>query len=405
MPKVKNHQKAMEKAIRKKQLSKTKNKMRPNAAPKKPRQKGWMKYGEDDWDEIGFEQNERIMPVGTQEVRKEIEKVSLGEQVHKAHMISDDEPEPSDDDGFLQGMVVEVFAGQCKVKLADQVLDCHLRGSLKMAETGFSNVIAVGDQVKISQDGTDIGVVEEILPRRSMLARQDSSPKGAAAGLRQLVAANIDRVLIVAAWREPNFWPELVDRYLITAQRNNLEAVICVNKIDLIEDQAEFEATIKPYQDLGISILQTSAEEEVGIEALKTLLSGQTTVLAGMSGVGKSSLLSAVQTGLNLKALSVGERGMNRNQGRHTTTVATLYELDNGGAVIDTPGIRGFGLVGLVPGELASLYPEMVALSDGCKYNNCTHLNEPDCAVQEAVQTGKVSQLRYENYQKIYETL
>jgi ribosome biogenesis GTPase len=366
-----------------------------------------MNYGEDEWDEVEFVQDERVMPLGSEEQRKAIEKASQNEKVHKVHRITDtgDGTETPADDGLLQGMVIEVSAGQCKVKLEDEVLDCHLRGSLKMAETGFSNIIAVGDQVRISQDGTAMGVVEEVLPRRSLLARQDSSGKGHAGGLRQIVAANIDRVLIVAAWREPNFWPELVDRYLITAQRNNLEAVICVNKTDLVEDQAEFEATIKPYQDLGVTILQTSAEEKVGLDALKDLLSDQTTVLAGMSGVGKSSLLTAVQEGLNLKALSVGQRGKNRNQGRHTTTMATLYELEDGGAVVDTPGIRSFGLVGLASGELASFYPEMAAVLAGCKYNNCTHLTEPDCAVQEAVQTGGVSQLRYENYQKIYETL
>jgi ribosome biogenesis GTPase len=317
---------------------------------------------------------------------------------------SSDSQDPTDED-IPFGMVIEVSAGQCKVKLEGEVIDCNLRGSLKMEETGFSNVIAVGDQVRISQNGTAVSVVEEVLPRRSFLARQDSTNRGQAAGLRQIIAANIDRVLIVASWREPNFWPELVDRYLITAQRNNLEAVICINKIDLIQDQTDFEATIKPYQDLGITILQTSAEKKIGIEALKGLLTGQATVLAGMSGVGKSSLLSTVQDGLNLRALSVGQRGMNRNQGRHTTTIATLYELEDGGAVVDTPGIRGFGLVGLASDELAGYYPEMTAVSGACKYNNCTHLSEPDCAVQKAVSAGDISQLRYENYQKIYETL
>ena len=135
-------------------------------------------------------------------------------------------------------------------------------------ESGYSNVVAVGDYVEISIEADGRGVVENVLPRDSILARTASSQVGKASGQRQVVAANVDRVLIVAAWRKPNFWPELVDRYLIAAERNQLEAVICVNKIDLVEDQTEFEATLKPYRDLGYIVLSTSAEEKIGINTL-----------------------------------------------------------------------------------------------------------------------------------------
>ncbi len=142
----------------------------------------------------------------------------------------------------------------------------------------------------------------------------------------------------------PHIWPELIDRYLIAAARNELEAVICVNKIDLVEDQSELEETIQPYRDAGYQVILTSAETGAGVDQLRELLLGSTTVFAGLSGVGKSSLLSQIQPGLKLRALTVGERGKNRNQGRHTTTMATMYPLKEGGALIDTPGIREFGL-------------------------------------------------------------
>jgi ribosome biogenesis GTPase len=226
---------------------------------------------------------------------------------------------------------------------------------------------------------------------------------GKASGQRQVMAANIDRVLIVSSWRKPKFWPELIDRYLIAAERNQLEAVICVNKIDLIEDQAEFDADLKPYRDLGYVVLTTSAEEKSGIRTLTEFLTGEITVLAGLSGVGKSSLLSSVQPGLNLKALEVGERGKNKNQGRHTTRMATYYPLSGGGAVIDTPGIRDFGLTGLRRDDIRSFYPEFSDLAQECSFSDCLHMREPDCGVRAAVESGGVSKIRYKNYVQILE--
>jgi ribosome biogenesis GTPase len=237
------------------------------------------------------------------------------------------------------------------------------------------------------------------MSRRSVLSRPKTR------GKEQIIAVNIDRVLVVASWRKPAIWPELIDRYLIAAERNHLEAVICVNKIDLVEDQTELEETIQPYREAGYEVLLTSAETGAGIQALRELLAGSVTVLTGLSGVGKSSLLSQVQPGLSLRALDVGERGKNRNQGRHTTTMATLYPLADDGAVIDTPGIREFGLADLHRAELAGFYPEMAALMGGCSYGDCTHTHEPGCRIKSAVAEGEIAELRYENYVKILEGL
>jgi ribosome biogenesis GTPase len=278
-----------------------------------------------------------------------------------------------------------------------QDLLCGLRGSLSAQETGFTNVVAVGDHVIVSPDGAGRGVVEAVLPRRSVLARPDVF----ASHLQQVIVANADQLLIVASWREPAVWLELIDRYLIAAERHNLLPVICVNKVDLAEDEDICRAKLRPYVDLGYRVLFTSALTGAGVDELRDLLRDKTTVLAGLSGVGKSSLLAAVQPGLRLRTADVSDSG----EGRHTTTQVTLLKLDPGGFVVDTPCIREFGVSGLEKGELIRFYPEIAAVAGECHFGNCSHIAEPDCAVREAVRQGRVPEARYHSYQKIYVTL
>jgi ribosome biogenesis GTPase len=372
--------------------------------PAKPRKKDWDRYQDEDWDMEGFYEAEPVMPRGHNERRKEVNQIIKSAPPLWNQEVDEPAADAPDED-VVQGTVTEVTSGRCKVSHNGSIVDCSVRGSLFTIESGYTNVVAVGDRVNLHMEADGRGVVEEVLPRRSILARTAASFVGQASGQRQIVAANVDRVLIVASWRKPKFWPELVDRYLIAAERNQLEAVICVNKIDLIEDQEEFEKTLKPYRDLGYLVLATSAQDQIGITTLREFLLGEVTVLAGMSGVGKSSLLSEVQPGLNLKALAVGERGKNKNQGRHTTRVATYYPLSGGGAVIDTPGIRDFGLTGLERSEIKDYYPEFADLAAECSFHDCTHLHEPNCAVSRSAGNGAVSQLRYENYVKIMESM
>ncbi len=403
MPKVQNYQKAIEKQERKQRLRKSKKNLRPNAVKRGPRQKGWDHMADDDWDAPGFYENERVMPRGTQSRHKEVEEMArqsikqAGEEVDTAEQ---DLPP-----GTQQGEVVEASGEHCVVLVEGKQIDCAVRRSLLVNETTFTTVVAAGDMVAVRVNGTGEGVVEKVLPRRSLLARPFRPNKGGTSSFRQIVAANVDQVLIVASWRLPSIWPELIDRYLIAAERNQLKAVICINKIDLVEDEAELEVTLQPYREAGYQVILTSAETGVGIDLLRELLKDSKTVFAGLSGVGKSSLLSQIQPGLSLRALSIGERGKNRNQGRHTTTMATLYSLNGNGAVIDTPGIREFGLAFLERHELASFYPEIARAAAECQYADCTHTHEPNCAVKAAVDQGEVSLLRYENYQKILCTL
>ena len=395
-----DYRKKMEKHHHTQQLRKTKRKMRPNTASRKPRQRDWEHMTDDEWDAPGFYEDERVMPLGTTGNRKVVEgmaRAAVGEKK------GEEAPELTDiPDDQAKGQVVEVTAGQCVVSVDGRLQDCVVRGNLLSKETIYSNLVTVGDWVLVEEAEGELWAVVEVLPRSSKLARPQKRKGGS---YHQLVAANIDRLLVVVSWRKPNIWPELIDRYLIAAQRNQLQAVICVNKIDLVEEHDELETTLEPYRQAGYEVFMTSAASGAGIPHLHELLVGQTTVLAGMSGVGKSSLLSAVQPGLSLRALTVGERGMNRGQGRHTTTMATMYPLAEGGAVIDTPGIRQFGLAFLELRELGTYYPEFVPLIGQCAFSDCTHAHEPDCAVQKGVETGIISQMRYENYLKILETL
>jgi ribosome biogenesis GTPase len=209
-------------------------------------------------------------------------------------------------------------------------------------------------------------------------------------------------LLIVASWHDPAFWPALVDRYLIAAERSNLSPILCVNKIDLADEIAACHAAVKPYKQLGYRVLLTSAVRGIGIQELARLLIDRTSILAGLSGVGKSSLLNVVQPGLQLRTGEVSER---LKMGRHTTTQVNLFKLDRGGRVIDTPGIRDFGLAGLLRTDLIAFYPEIQAAAQRCRFSDCSHSHEPGCAVQAAVRSGSLSETRYQSYLQIYETL
>ena len=367
--------------------------IKPNRKPKTRERRDWVS---EDLDEVGAPQRERIMPLGERERRRANLTAALTKIEEEA--IAATEPSPGAEMPGRRGIVAEVGSNLCRVDLDGQNLICGLRGSLSAQETGFTNVVAVGDEVVVSLDGAERGIVETVLPRRSVLARPDVFYHH----LQQIIVANADQLLIVASWREPAIWLELIDRYLITAERYNLLPLICVNKTDLAADLAVCQETMRPYLDLGYRMIFTSALSGEGIGDLRQVLRGQTTVLAGLSGVGKSSLLMAVQPGLELRTGVVSQV---RHEGRHVTTQVNLLKLEMGGFVVDTPGIREFGLSGLRRGDLASFYPEIVAAARECRFSDCAHIQEAGCALPSAVQQGQVAATRYHSYKKIYETL
>jgi ribosome biogenesis GTPase len=355
----------------------------------------------DGYDDLDITDYERIMPRGETEARQDRVPRSplhqgLGTGTAQAQAVGEAAAAPAG--GPSHGTVIEVSAGLCRVALPGRTLLCNLRSALHTPHSGFSNVVAAGDAVAVSHNGHDRGTIEAVLPRRSALARPDVFY----GHLQQVIVANVDQVLVVAAWREPAFWPELVDRYLVAAARYNLTPIVCVNKIDLAEDPACLAGTLSAYRQAGYRVLATSARTGDGIAELREALAGCTTALAGLSGVGKSSLLSAVEPGLNLRTAEVSTR---RHEGRHTTTQVTLHPLAAGGFVADTPGIREFGLSGLSGRDLPRFYPEIAAAAGGCSYADCSHTREPGCAVKAAVRAGRIAAMRYDSYRKIRQAL
>ncbi|WP_420631183.1 ribosome small subunit-dependent GTPase A [Candidatus Leptofilum sp.] len=341
--------------------------------------------------------DQRIMPLDERDRREAVEAQSataLQANLDDAHWQA-----MADETPFLLGKVVEVSRGLCRAEVNGDTIVCDVRGILTAEGTGYSNIFAVGDRVLLRPLSEERGLVEGVLPRRSGLARADSFDTH----LKQILAANVDQLLVVAAWLEPKLWLQLIDEYLIGAQRNGLETAVCLNKIDLAKKVEYVEAIAAPYRSLGIPVFLASAAEGVGIEPIRGFLGNKTTVLAGLSGVGKSTLLNAVQPGLQLRTSEVSN--LKSREGRHTTTQAIMLPLEMGGSVIDTPGIKDMGLLGLHPEDLIGFYPDLADVVGYCRFNDCTHSHEPGCAVKDAVADGRIAQWRYDNYVNLYDLL
>ncbi len=257
--------------------------------------------------------------------------------------------------------------------------------------------VAIGDCVRfLYADEGSTGVITEVLPRRNKLARSAAGKKE----LEQVIAANIDQIVMVFAAARPEPKWNLLDRYLVTAEAAEIPALICLTKLDLIDDGA-FEDELSEYQALGYRIIRTSIVDQRGIDDLRDSLRGKTSVLIGKSGVGKTSLLNAVQPGLGLR---VGEVSQRLNKGKHTTTQLEMIGLDTGGGIIDTPGMREFEAWQLDDGDLALMFPEMRSLVGSCRFGlDCTHTREPGCAIVQAVAQGRVSERRYHSYVRMLE--
>ena len=312
----------------------------------------------------------------------------------------------------LRGRVLSGAGGTWRVRGEDgQVVDAALRGRLKReggsraaerdssrrgGESGERLKLAVGDEVLFEPDARGgTWAISEILPRRSQLARR--APGGAYG--ERIVAANVDQVVIVFAAAKPDPHPRMLDRFLVIAEANGLAARVVVNKIDLVGEGVARER-FHDYELAGYPVHYTSAKPAVGIAPIRSMLSGRVSVLTGPSGVGKSSLINVLFPGLSLR---VGEISESVNKGRHTTVGATMIPLpeEEGGYVVDTPGLREVGMWALPAEHLDRLFPELRAFSDRCRFADCTHTAEPECAVKAAVEQGVVSPRRYESYLKL----
>ena len=257
--------------------------------------------------------------------------------------------------------------------------------------------VAVGDQVRFLDEHDGRGLILEVLPRRSRLSRLAAGPKP----LEQVMVANLDQVVAVMAAAQPDPKWNLLDRYLVSAESLGLQVLIVIAKLDLLGEARELLAEVTNYRRLGYPVLLTSAEDGTGLDKLKSVLRGRISVLVGKSGVGKSSLLNALQPGLGLKVNTVSQA---TSKGRHTTTHLEMFPLDFGGGIVDTPGMREFGPWALDGEDVALCFPEMRPLVGSCKFGlDCRHEHEPGCEVIKAVDAGEVSERRYQSYLKLLE--
>lgn len=290
---------------------------------------------------------------------------------------------------FKKGLVVRVDAKVCHVELDGVVIHAAPRGQLFENLKGVKNPVAVGDWVMLDAR-TEPASLLEVLPRRNSLSRVASShdPR------EQVLVANADQVLIISSIVKPRFSSNRTDRILAACEWNDIPAVLVLNKIDL-DKKGILEDVRNTYQNVPIPIIETCATDGRGLEELKGTLADKVTVLYGPSGAGKSTMLNTIQPGLNLK---VGKISSHWEQGRHTTTFSRLLHLDLGGWVVDTPGIRVFRLHGVKKGELRGLFPEFRRFQANCKFPNCIHDHEPDCAVLDALENGEIPETRYHSY-------
>lgn len=297
-----------------------------------------------------------------------------------------------------RGCLVRLEEGRADVPGDGRTLWCAVAGRVHLRDrAGQKAPVAVGDRVRVRVGGSGGGgyAVAELYARRSLLSR----PAAHQGRVEHVLAANVDQVLIVSAAADPPFNPALVDRFLAVVEWSRLAALLVVNKADLMADEPPELAT---YRALGYPVLGVSATSGAGVAELRAALLGRTSVVAGHSGVGKSSLLNAVEPGVGL---AVGRVNEVSGRGKHTTTAAVLIPLSGGGAVIDTAGVREFGLFNIPARELSWLFRDLAAVAPGCRFPDCSHTHEPGCAVSLAVQDGRVAAFRYDSYLKILESM
>lgn len=350
-----------------------------------------------------------------------------GDLSRKRTLILDEGDAPAvDESRWKPGVVTIVHGLVCRVDQAGRSWDCVVRRKLRTMLITQRTAVACGDRVWISDhsehhDGLAVGVIERVEPRRTALSRSDFR------GREHVMVANADQLLIISSVARPRPKPHLIDRYLVAAGKGSLRPVIVFNKCDLApagaahgdapaaatsdgaasalgEDESAGSARmtladlVAEYRSLGYTVLCTSAATGEKLDALRGELGAHVTILAGQSGVGKTSLINALQPGLNLEVREVSDE---TEKGRHTTTLARLMPLDFGGYIVDTPGIRQFDLWNIEPGELEAYFVEIVPLVARCRFKDCHHVQEEGCAVRSAVESGEVSERRYASYRKL----
>jgi len=302
----------------------------------------------------------------------------------------------------MTGLVYKSTGSWYTVKTNDQhVIECRIKGKFRMQGIKSTNPIAVGDEVDFELDETSdttTGTIHNIHDRKNYIVRKSVN----LSKQTHIIASNIDLVFLLVTINNPPTTTSFIDRFLVTAEAYGIEAVLIFNKIDtydefMIEEQLYLQYI---YSQIGYKCLKVSAKEGKGLEQLKEMMIDKVSMFSGHSGVGKSTLVNALEPSLNLKTKHISEQS---KQGQHTTTFAEMYDLSFDSKIIDTPGIKGFGIVDMEPAEISGFFPEFFKLKDQCKFNNCLHKEEPHCAVKKALEADKIAWSRYNSYLKILE--
>lgn len=296
---------------------------------------------------------------------------------------------------MLEGVVIKSTGSWYHVQTQDKnIYNCKIRGKFKTQGIQSTNPIAVGDSVSFSEPKeNDFGVINQIHQRRNYLIRKATKLSSRS----HIIASNIDYAIIVISLAFPRTSSGFIDRFLLTAEAYHIPSILVFNKIDLndAELDAHMNEWIEIYQKIGYPCFAVSAKTGEGIESLKAIIKNKTNLFSGHSGVGKSALINAIQPGLRLKTSDVS---LSTEKGTHTTTFAEMHPLSFGGYIIDTPGIKGFGLIDFEPEEVPKYFMEFGKFASGCKFTNCTHTHEPSCCVRSAIKNGEIAQSRYNNY-------
>lgn len=310
-----------------------------------------------------------------------------------------------DKQDWLEGRVLSIIPQGIIVDWQGHQVSCVLKGLMKKDRTHAKNLVAVGDIVLFEKTAENEGIISHVKPRRTILSRADNLSRRK----EQLIAVNIDQVIITVSVMNPPLKCSIIDRYIIATRKGGMEPLIVINKIDLLDNQADYESDIlemerafydeavKAYAAAGAPLIPVSIFKKNGLEELKRAMSNKTSVFSGPSGVGKSSLINVI-TGLDLRVGDVVER---TKKGSHTTTTTQLIPLEFGGWCVDTPGIKSFGVWDLKKEEVEGYFQEIHEYGLRCKFSDCTHSHEEDCAVKQALEEDKLSFIRYESYQAL----
>jgi ribosome biogenesis GTPase len=298
----------------------------------------------------------------------------------------------------MQGMVVKSTGSWYWVRTEDgEYHECRMRGKFKIQDLKSTNPISVGDQVILSKEGNDY-IIIDILDRKNYIIRKSVNLSKQV----HIIASNIDQAFLIVTLASPATSVGFIDRFLVTAEAYQIPTTLVFNKVDLYDefDRDYHDEIVEMYTEAGYECLEVSAINKMNIDVLIDKMKEQITLLSGHSGVGKSTLVNTIDPDLDLLTQEVSDA---HQKGMHTTTFAEMFELDFGGFIIDTPGIKGFGLVEMEETELADYFPEMRALKGLCKFHNCKHVNEPKCAVKDAVESEIIHPVRYDSYLAILE--